>query len=135
MRNATGIAAYRQTSVLGSSREQLVVLMYEHLLASLRRAGQQIRDSDIEGRVTSMARASDIITELLATLDFERGGDIASRLSALYAYFLNEISQISRRPDAERLERMTALVASLHESWVAAASATEPQPAESGVVI
>jgi flagellar protein FliS len=121
--------------VLGSSREQLVVLMYEHLLASLRRAGQQIRDGDIEGRVTSMARASDIITELLATLDFDRGGDIASRLSALYAYFLNEISQISRRPDAERLERMTALVASLHESWVAAASATEPQPAESGVVI
>jgi flagellar protein FliS len=132
MRNATGIAAYRQTSVLGSSREQLVVLMYEHLLASLRRAGQQIRDGDIEGRVTSMARASDIITELLATLDFERGGDIASRLSALYAYFLNEISQISRRPDAERLERMTALVASLHESWVAAASATQPQTAESG---
>jgi flagellar protein FliS len=132
MRNATGIAAYRQTSVLGSSREQLVVLMYEHLLASLRRAGQQIRDGDIEGRVTSMARASDIITELLATLDFDQGGDIASRLSALYAYFLNEISQISRRPDAERLERMTALVASLHESWVAAASATQPQTAESG---
>jgi flagellar protein FliS len=79
-----------------------------------------------------MARASDIITELLATLDFDQGGDIASRLSALYAYFLNEISQISRRPDAERLERMTALVASLHESWVAAASATQPQTAESG---
>jgi flagellar protein FliS len=122
MRNATGIAAYRQTSVLGSSREQLVVLMYDHLLASLRRAGQQIRDGDIEGRVTSLARASDIITELLATLDFEQGGDVASRLSALYAWFLNEISQISRRPDADRLDRMTGLVASLHASWAAAAA-------------
>jgi flagellar protein FliS len=120
MRNATGIAAYRQTSVLGSSREQLVVLMYDHLLASLRRARQQIRDGDIEGRVTNLARASDIITELLATMDFERGGDVASRLSALYAYFLNEISMISRHPDADRLDRMTSLVTSLHESWVAA---------------
>jgi flagellar protein FliS len=96
--------------------------MYDHLLASLRRAGQQIRDGDIEGRVTSLARASDIITELLATLDFEQGGDVASRLSALYAWFLNEISQISRRPDADRLDRMTGLVASLHASWAAAAA-------------
>jgi len=122
MKNATGIAAYRQTSVLASNREQLVVLMYDHLLASLRRAAQQVRDGDIEGRVTSLARASDILTELLATLDFERGGDIASRLSALYAWFLGEIGEVSRRPDAARLERMTTLVASLHESWVSAAT-------------
>lgn len=124
MKNATGIAAYRQTRVLGSSREQLVVLLYDHLLAALRRAASQIRDGDIEGRVDSLARASDIITELLSTLDFEAGGDLASRLSALYAYFMGEIGGIARHPDAERLERMTALVASLHESWISAAAAT-----------
>jgi flagellar protein FliS len=129
MRTTNGIAAYRQNSVIASSREQLVVLLYDHLLASLRRATRQIRDGDIEGRVASLARASDIITELLATLDFDHGGDIASRLSALYAYFLGEISEISRRPDADRLDRMTNLVASLHESWVAAAAvASEREP-------
>lgn len=129
MRNSNGIAAYRQNSVTVSSREQLVVLLYDHLLASLRRAARQIRDHDIEGRVASLARASDIITELLATLDFERGGDIASRLSALYAYFLGEISEISRRPDADRLDRMTSLVGSLHESWVAAAAVASEREA------
>lgn len=122
MTYSNGIAAYRQNSVIASSREQLVVMLYDHLVASLRRATRQIRDNDIEGRVASLARAADIITELLATLDFDRGGDIASRLSALYAYFLGEISEISRRPDADRLDRMTSLVASLHESWVAAAA-------------
>lgn len=123
MKNATGIAAYRQNRVLGSSPQQLVVVLYEHLLARLRRAAEQIRSGDIEGRVQSLARASDIIAELLATLDFEAGGELASRLAALYAYFIGEIGQVARHPDADRLEHVISLVASLHESWLQAARA------------
>jgi flagellar protein FliS len=126
MKNATGIAAYKQASVLGSTREQLVVLLYDHLLASLRRATTQIRAGDIEGRVASLARASDILTELLSTLDFEAGGDLASRLSALYAYFMGEIGSVARHPDADKLDRMTALVSSLHQSWISAVATTQP---------
>jgi flagellar protein FliS len=119
--NATGIAAYRNNRVVGSNPQQLVVLLYDHLLARLRRAADQIRAGDIEGRVASLERASDIVAELLSTLDFEAGGEIASRLAALYAYFIGEIGAVARHPDADRLEHMTALVASLHDSWVRAA--------------
>jgi flagellar protein FliS len=128
MKNQTGIAAYRQNKVLGSNPRQLVVLLYEHLLARLRRAADQIRSHDVEGRVASLGRASDIVAELLSTLDFEAGGELASRLAALYAYFLGEIGALSRHPDADRLEHVTSLVASLHESWVSAARSAEPAP-------
>jgi flagellar protein FliS len=117
-----GASAYRQSRVLGSSREQLVVLLYDHLLVCLRRAAVQIREGDAEGRAASLERASDIVFELMSALDRERGGEIASRLAALYAYFIAEISGVARKPEVPRLERLTALVGALHESWSKAAS-------------
>jgi flagellar protein FliS len=129
MKNLSGAATYRQNHVLGSNRQQLVVLLYENLLTRLRRAADQIRSGDIEGRVASLARASDIVAELLSTLDFEAGGEIASRLAALYAYFIGEIGAIARQPELARLEHVTSLVASLHESWVKAARAEAEQGA------
>lgn len=123
MTYAQNAAAYAQTQVMGSSREQLVVLLYEHLLVNLRRAAMQILRGDISGKTVCLGRASDIVFELMSSLDHERGGELASRLSALYGYFINEISQIGRTLDRQRLERLTDIVASLHASWVDAAQA------------
>ena len=132
----TGAAsAYRTSSVMGSSREQLVVLMYEHLLASLRRAALQIEASDIEGRATSLGRASDIVFELLAALDRERGGEVAGRLAALYAWFLGEIGEVGRTPDTQRLGRLIDQVATLHGAWVRAASSTTPVASTEGELL
>ncbi len=133
MKNPTGVAAYRQSRVMSSNPQQLVVLLYEHLLVSLRQAAEQIRANDIEGRLNSLARASDIVAELLSSLDFQAGGELSSRLAALYAYFLGEIGAVARKPDVPQLERVTALVASLHESWQRAASSTSAPIAEGAI--
>ena len=122
MRRMTGAAAYNEAKVLGSSSEQHVLLLYEHLLACLRRAAGQVRAGDVEGRALNLERASDVLFELLSALDVEAGGEIASRLAGLYAYFIGEISAIGREPDAERLERLVPLIAGLHESWARVAA-------------
>ncbi|MBX6364553.1 MAG: flagellar export chaperone FliS [Gemmatimonadetes bacterium] len=113
---------YREARILGSSREQLVVLLYEHLLVSLRRAGAQIRARDLEGKAASLTRAADIVYELLGALDFDAGGELASRLAALYGFFVTEITEIGRTLDADRLDRLAGIVATLHESWAQAAA-------------
>ena len=130
-RAARGANAYQEAKVLGSSPEQLVVLLYDHLLTCLRRAGVHTHAGDAEGRAASLERASDIVFELLASLDREAGGELSSRLAALYAYFINEIGALGRRPDTQRLDGLIALVASLHESWARAASAPQVQDAAS----
>ena len=117
-----GAAAYQETRVMGSSREQLVLLLYEHLLMNLRRAGLQIARADIEGKTHSLGRASDIVFELMSSLDRDEGGELASRLAALYGFFISEISQVGRTLDRDRLDRLTGIIASLHESWVQAAN-------------
>ncbi len=113
--------AYREAAILGSTPEQLVPLLYEHLLVALKRASTQIQAQDIEGKSVSLQKAFDIVFELLGALDFEKGGEIASRLASLYAYFTREISEINRTLDTARLEQLIKLVTPLHESWVEAA--------------
>ncbi len=109
--------------------------MYEHLLAALRRAAMQIGAGDIEGRGASLERASDIVFELLSALDRERGGEIAGRLSALYAWFLGEISALGRSPEPARLERLTDLVSTLHASWAKAANNATPYASTEGELL
>jgi flagellar secretion chaperone FliS len=129
MTYAKQAAAYQNSRVSGSSREQLVVLLYEQLLANLRRAALQIQRHDIEGKAESLQRSSDIVFELLSSLDSKAGGELAQRLNALYTWFIAEIGAVGRTLDTTRLDRLIAIIADLHVSWAAAARqlATERQ--------
>jgi flagellar protein FliS len=113
--------AYQATTVLSTSREQLVPLLYEHLLVSLRRASKQIQAGDIEGKAASVEKATAILYELMGSLDFDADHELASRLASLYTYFLKEINEASWSLKARRLDPLIEMVASLHESWVEAA--------------
>lgn len=110
-------AAYRENAVRASTPEQFVPLLYEGLLAQLRRGARQIRDGNIEGKSESVSRASDIVHELLASLDFERGGEIAPPLASLYAFWIREIGEAGRTMDAARLEALEPMVSSLCGAW------------------
>jgi flagellar protein FliS len=112
--------AYRDTEVLSSTPERLVPLMYERLLVSLKRGTMHMRDGDVEGKFECLQRSQDLLTELLGSLDFEKGGDIARHLSSLYSFWSREISAAGRAQDAQRLTRVIGMVAELHESWVEA---------------
>lgn len=126
--NNGGVSSYQEAQILGSSPGQLVTLLYDQLLLNLKRGRRQIEERDIEGKAESLGKASSILFELLGSLDFERGGDIAARLSGLYAYFANEIGEASRTLEAERLEPLIEMVETLRGAWrEAAASTTSPK--------
>lgn len=111
---------------MSSSPEQLVPMLYERLLVHLRRAEAQITAGDIVGKGESLKHASEIVFELLSNLNFEAGGELASRLAALYAFFANELTDIGRTMDAGRLGRVVEMVGSLHEAWSAIAASHHP---------
>ncbi len=117
---------YLENDVVSRPREWLVPLLYEHLMAHLRRAQAQIQQRDYEGKAASLEKATAIVVELMGALDCEKGGELAQRLAALYGYFGNEILAVGRSLDVARLGKMTDMVSSLHESWVIAARAQSP---------
>lgn len=115
------VRAYRESAVLGRTAEQLVPLLYEHLLVQLVRGTQLIRNGDFEGKAEALGRASDTLYEMLESLDFEAGGEVASRLSTLYGYFLREVEMAGRSMDPAPLDRLVRMVEVLHEAWIQAA--------------
>ncbi len=117
----TAQAAYREAEILSSSPEQIVLLLYRRLLAALRQGSRHLAAGEIEEKAENFQRATAILYELIAALDHERGGELADRLRALYTFFLAEIAAGSRLRDAERIDRVAALISGLNDSWLAAA--------------
>ena len=118
---------YREREVLTASPAKLVVIIYDHLLASLYRAKYSIQAQKIEARIEAIGKARDAVVELLASTDIERGGQLAHDLRALYAFMFNELNEIVAAPEVARVDRLFSIVAQLSEGFatIAANSAIE----------
>ena len=112
---------YLENDVLSRTPEQLVPLLYEHLVLRLSRAVLQITQRDLAGKADSMVRAREIVLELAAMLDHEQGGEFAERMAALYAYMVREINAVERSLEQVRLQALVELIRPLHEAWTEAA--------------
>jgi len=113
---------YREVAVLSASPAQLLTMTYDHLLVNLRRARMAVDSGNVELRCQYVAKCQDVVSELLVTLDHDRGGEIAGNLSALYVFFLRELMQLGSAPDVTRLDRLTALVQELRDGFSQAAA-------------
>lgn len=122
-------AAYREMEVLAATPGQLVVIVYDQLLVSLRRARLALDGGTAELRGATLERCRAILTELLVTLDHDRGAGIARELSGLYTFFLAELVDVGTHRDARRLDRITAMVGELRDAFAQAAAETEGREA------
>ena len=116
-------ARYRETEVLTATPGQLVVLLFDHLLVSLRRAKTAMENGEFEQQGEHLEKSRNVLTELLVTLDRERGGEIAINLSALYSFLLGELVQVGVRADHARLDRVTHMIEELRSAFAEASQA------------
>lgn len=120
-------ARYREMEVSSATPGQLVVILYDHLLTHLARAGQAMSREQIGPRSDALQVCRTVITELLVTLDRERGGNVAVHLGAIYSFLLGELTTLGLRPEPARLERITNIVRELRDAFSQIA-ATAPRP-------
>jgi flagellar secretion chaperone FliS len=118
---------YLENDILSRSPEWLVPLLYEHLLQNLRRASVHLEVGNEEAKRGCLDKASEIVGELLASLDMEKGGEIAARLASLYAYFAVQLMELGEGDTEQVLPRVTGMVEELREAWVLAAQEIAPR--------
>ncbi len=127
MSYASQSTSYREMEFHAASPERLVVIVFEQLVVNLERARivmerKDLKDTkDIELRVASLRRARSLVSELLATLDFEKGGRIAVQLADLYQYMLYELVDIGHRGDVVTLKKLVKIASSLRDGFAGAA--------------
>jgi flagellar protein FliS len=123
--------AYRDTSVLTASPEQLVVMLYDGAVRFLRQAEVAMDEHAWQHGLERLGRGEAIIDELLATLNMD-AGEIAERLQAIYVFCKRCLVEARLQRSPDKVRHVVALLADLREAWVklaAAAPSGAPQPA------
>jgi flagellar secretion chaperone FliS len=108
---------YMENSILTATPLQLVAMLYRCAIDSVNEARRCLATGDVAGRVRPINRAFDAVTELALSLDFEQGGEMAQRLSDLYAYISQQIILGHAKQSDEALAEAARLLRTMHESW------------------
>lgn len=109
--------AYEEGSVASEHPMRLVVALYEGALGAVQNAGRCLESGDIPGRSKAVNKALRILTELLVSLDYEKGGEISLSLKQLYGYMQTQLLNAHARQSAAPLAEVEKLLATLIEGW------------------
>lgn len=117
MYSSTAPQAYRQSAVMTASPMQLVVMLYDGAAKFLRQAIAAHEAGRAIDAGAPIGRAQAIVEELLATLDVEQGGEIATQLQGFYVFCLAELASARLEAKPDRLPAILELLVELRGSW------------------
>lgn len=119
MSQSTVHAAYRSAEVETLSQRELIVRLYQGAEKFLLAGRSALEKGKGEEAITQCRRARDIFVELMSTLNFEAGGDLANQLRDLYAFIIYQISEASLKKKPEQLTTLLPIISTLREGWEA----------------
>ncbi|MFP4687475.1 MAG: flagellar export chaperone FliS [bacterium] len=111
------LTAYKSTRIETASREQILLMLYEGAIKFMKQARQGLVDKDYQLGHQKLLKAQDIITELMASLDMEVGGEIASNLYSLYDYILYNLVQANVEKSPQRIDDALPVMRQLESAW------------------
>jgi flagellar protein FliS len=124
--NANPVDAYRQTRIKTASQGQIIVMLYDEALRQidLAKKGLEEDSRQLDRIHNAICKTQDIFTELMTSLDFENGGELAQNLFNLYMYFNNQLMEANVNKDVSYLKQLRPLIESLRDAWQEAAKNT-----------
>ena len=108
---------YQKTQVTTASKEKILLLLYEGAIRFIRHARVAMKENKIAEKGTNISKATAIISELMATLDFKVGGDLAVELESLYVFMIDKLIEANIKNDAECLDVVENLMRTLYVAW------------------
>jgi len=109
--------AYRQSDARGATSLRLVVLLYEQIIQDLRQASLAIDQNNIELRTKRINHALDVVCLLQATLNLERGGQVAQNLVRFYDTVRANLCEAQFQASKEILARQVTDLLTVREAW------------------
>ncbi|HUI77703.1 MAG TPA: flagellar export chaperone FliS [Bryobacteraceae bacterium] len=116
---------YLESRVLSADPLELVRLLYQGAIDAVQDARHYLAEGKILDRSRSITRAVSILVELTASLDHERGGEIASRLAGLYDYMQKKLLEANFQQIDAPLGEVLGLLTTLSEGWAGISKPTE----------
>jgi len=96
---------------------QLIQMLFDGLIDSLAAAEGQLERNEIQDKGDSLSRAIRIVLGLQGSLDYERGGEIATNLGDLYDYCTRRLLHANLRNDIEAVREVNRLMSEIRDAW------------------
>ena len=110
---------YREISTLGNSQIELILQVYDGVIAELTSAQEFYRNRKFAGGYKHLEKAEKMVTHLYTTLDNEAGGAIAVNLGKLYAWVISKLHEVQATKDLARFDECLKIMSNLREGWAA----------------
>lgn len=108
---------YQKTQVMTASREKVLLMLYEGAIRFTKQAHAAMKQKKIAEKGKYISKATAILSELMATLDFKAGGQLAIDLENLYVFMIDKLIEGNIKNDPECLEHVEKLLMTLFEAW------------------
>jgi flagellar secretion chaperone FliS len=109
---------YREVAVKTANPIQLVIMLYDAAICSLKEAREHMDRRNIAGRSRSINKSISIISELQSCLDLKAGGEIAASLNRLYDYMKKRIFCANVEQSMQPLAEIEVLLENLRSAWI-----------------
>jgi flagellar protein FliS len=122
---SNALSLYKETRIKTAGQGQLIIILYDEAVRYLDRGLDLIQKNSegkkdpgkIEEISNSILKAQEIISELMASLDFDQGGEIAKNLFSLYVWFNQELLRGNIEQDIQRVTVVRNLLDELRATW------------------
>jgi len=101
---------YQNVQVATIDRGKLLLMMYDGAIKFLGHAKDGLEAKDLQKFARFLSKSQAIIAELMNTLDFEKGGEIARDLDRLYDFMLFYLTEANIQKDVKKIVRVIGLV-------------------------
>ena len=125
--------AYKKASVNTLDQNKLIIMIYDGAIKNANFSVQYMESGEIEKVHDSLIKTKNIVTELLATLNMEQGGEIAKNLKSLYSYMFSQLIEANMEKKSEPVLTVIDLLKELRGAWVQIKEKKKPEEKKENV--
>ena len=105
--------AYRKASVNTLDQNKLIVMLYDGAIKQAGFAVEHIKKNEIEKAHNALVKAKNIVSELMSSLNMEKGGEVAKNLKSLYAFMFSQLIEANMNKESKPVVTVIGLLKEL----------------------
>ncbi|WP_419780393.1 flagellar export chaperone FliS [Maridesulfovibrio sp.] len=102
--------AYLSTQVHTTSKGELLLMLYDAAIKFMKQAKVKIDEKDYAAKGILISKAIEVISELTASLNKEKGGELAENLSRLYIFCNTRLLQANLKMDTQKIDEVIKII-------------------------
>ena len=113
------VQAYKEIQIKTANQIRLIVMLYDGAIRHLNLAADSFSEGfkRYDAINNHIVAAQEILSELTASLDFEKGGTLAKNLFSIYSFMNRQLMEGNLKKDKAPIVTVKKLLTDLREAW------------------